>query len=332
MNEAILHFDATGLSQITLRFDQKEFGDEDNSMPATFSGSFNADGVALSVDGQNWFRLIDLTGANSTGDYQTNTFDLVQFASENGLTLGNKVRIKFQQFDNFPIPSDGFAFDNIQVQGLSQPPSAQCQNLTIYLDENGQASITADDLDNGSTDDVEIVSKSIDIGTFTCENIRPNTVILTVEDGDGQTATCTATVIVEDNSIPTINCPANISETVAFGETGKAVTYSEPTFDDNCEGAVIQLTAGLASGSTFPVGTTTVTYQVSDAAGNTAECSFTVNITAEPPVVPEVVFTLVDAQADVDLLALSEGQILDLSSLPTNFLSIRPTWPIRRAV
>ncbi|GAB4398894.1 MAG: hypothetical protein OHK0053_18300 [Microscillaceae bacterium] len=323
LNEAILHFDATGFSQITLRFDQKEFGDEDNSMPATFSGSTNADGVALSVDGQNWFRLIDLTGANSTGDYQTNTFDLVQFASDNGLTLGDKVRIKFQQFDNFPIPSDGFAFDNIEVKGLSQKPVAVCKNISIPLKADGTVSITANDVDGGSSDDVGIVSKTIDLNNFTCAQVGQNTVTLTVQDADGQTASCTATVTVNDTENPTITCPANISETVAFGEEGKVITYNAPTFGDNCEGAVIQLTAGLESGATFPVGITTVTYQVSDAAGNTDECSFTVSITAEPPVTPEVIFTLVNAQTDVDLLTLSEGQSLDLSSLPTNFLSIR---------
>lgn len=37
--------------------------------------------------------------------------------------------------------------------------------------------------------------------------------------------------------------------------------------------------AGLASGATFPVGTTTNTYTVTDAAGNTATCSFDVTVT-----------------------------------------------------
>ena len=44
--------------------------------------------------------------------------------------------------------------------------------------------------------------------------------------------------------------------------------------------------AGLASGSTFPVGTTTVTYEVTDATGNTADCSFivTVNDNEDPTI------------------------------------------------
>lgn len=97
-------------------------------MPEEFVGSNNSDGVALSVDGINWFRLISLTGDNSTETYETKTFDLSEFALENNLTLGQDVQIKFQQFDDLSIntanlsdPSDGIAFDNISVTGSVLP-------------------------------------------------------------------------------------------------------------------------------------------------------------------------------------------------------------------
>ncbi|MEO0934776.1 MAG: S8 family serine peptidase, partial [Cyanobacteria bacterium J06641_2] len=124
LNEVILHVDTTAFSNIQLSFDQREFGDSDQSMPATFTGSDNSDGVALSVDGTNWFRLISLTGSNSTENYQTQNFDLSTIAANNNLTLGSDVRIKFQQFGLSAIDpsapandSDGFAFDNISVSG-----------------------------------------------------------------------------------------------------------------------------------------------------------------------------------------------------------------------
>ncbi|MBK6902414.1 MAG: HYR domain-containing protein [Saprospirales bacterium] len=44
-------------------------------------------------------------------------------------------------------------------------------------------------------------------------------------------------------------------------------------------GASIVQIAGLPSGSTFPVGTTTNTFEVTDASGNSAECSFDVTVT-----------------------------------------------------
>ena len=42
--------------------------------------------------------------------------------------------------------------------------------------------------------------------------------------------------------------------------------------------ASVTQTAGLASGATFPIGTTTNTFVVTDASGNTETCSFTVTV------------------------------------------------------
>ncbi|MBL4593391.1 MAG: gliding motility-associated C-terminal domain-containing protein, partial [Flavobacteriales bacterium] len=56
------------------------------------------------------------------------------------------------------------------------------------------------------------------------------------------------------------------------------VSYTAPVGTDNCAGATTALTAGLASGSTFPVGTSTVTYTVTDAANNVDSCSFTITV------------------------------------------------------
>lgn len=120
LNEAILHFDATTAPAghpIYLSFDQREAtgGDEDDVMPAMFAGSSNSDGVALSVDGVNWFSLVSLTGDNSSGVWKKNVFDLSAFATLNGLTLGADVRVKFQQFDNASLELDGMLFDQISV-------------------------------------------------------------------------------------------------------------------------------------------------------------------------------------------------------------------------
>ena len=51
-----------------------------------------------------------------------------------------------------------------------------------------------------------------------------------------------------------------------------------PVGTDNSAGAVTVQTAGLASGATFPIGTTTNTFVVTDASGLTATCSFDVII------------------------------------------------------
>ena len=104
------------------------------------------------------------------------------------------------------------------------------------------------------------------------------TVTWTVTDGSSNTATCTQIVTVTDNENPTINCPAPIAVNTDLGVCGATVTYTV-TSADNCPGQAVTQTAGLASGSVFPVGVTTNSFLVTDASGNTATCSFTVTVT-----------------------------------------------------
>ncbi|MFN8394956.1 MAG: HYR domain-containing protein [Bacteroidia bacterium] len=114
-------------------------------------------------------------------------------------------------------------------------------------------------------------SGSLPVGTAT------NT--FRVTDAAGNTATCSFTVTISDTELPTITCPANITGNNDLGQCSKVVTYTAPGGADRCPGQVTTQTAGLASGAAFPVGTTTNTFRVTDAAGNTAtSLSFTVTI------------------------------------------------------
>ncbi|MBL7822498.1 MAG: HYR domain-containing protein, partial [Saprospiraceae bacterium] len=99
-----------------------------------------------------------------------------------------------------------------------------------------------------------------------------------VEDAEGNIATCSFTVTVNDTEAPQITCPTNIVVGNNPGLCSALVTYTAPVGTDNCPGANTIQTAGLASGSYFPVGTTTNTFKVTDAAGNTMTCSFTVTV------------------------------------------------------
>src|SRR5690606_36902123 len=76
---------------------------------------------------------------------------------------------------------------------VDNPPVANCvTELTVPLDATGTASITSNDINDGSTDDFGIDTLIIDIDTFDCSNIgTPVSVTLTVTDSIGQTDTCT---------------------------------------------------------------------------------------------------------------------------------------------
>ncbi|WP_299336619.1 HYR domain-containing protein [uncultured Psychroserpens sp.] len=103
-------------------------------------------------------------------------------------------------------------------------------------------------------------------------------VVLTVTDTNGNTSSCTATVTVEDNILPEISCPSNIVVNNDAGECGALVSFVAPVGTDNCVGVATTQTAGLESGSLFPIGTTTNTFEVTDSFGNSVECSFTVTV------------------------------------------------------
>jgi len=163
-------------------------------------------------------------------------------------------------------------------------PIAVCQNITVQLDASGNATIVASDIDNGSSDNCGIASMSLDITSFDCTDLGPNTVILTVEDICGNQATCNATVTVVDIEPPVISsCPADITVTADTSYCGAVVSWIAPTATDNCS---VVVTSTHNPGDTFTVGTTTVTYTATDAAGLTDQCSF--DITVDPPALPSI--------------------------------------------
>jgi hypothetical protein len=111
-------------------------------------------------------------------------------------------------------------------------------------------------------------------------NVFPlgNTVVTySATDAHGNTGTATQTVTVVDNTPPLITCSANIIADFDPAVNGAVVTYVTPVGTDNCSATTAQI-AGLPSGATFPVGTTTNTFKVTDGAGNTAQCSFNVTV------------------------------------------------------
>jgi hypothetical protein len=78
-----------------------------------------------------------------------------------------------------------------------------------------------------------------------------------------------------------LTCNNDIQISAAQGQNSAIVTYTIPTATTTCGNGAVNVvrTGGLASGSAFPVGTTTVTYQAEDVCGNNAICTFKVIVT-----------------------------------------------------
>lgn len=87
----------------------------------------------------------------------------------------------------------------------------------------------------------------------------------------------TQVVTVVDNTAPVISCPANIVLEPTC-PSGAIATFADATATDNCGVQSVVRTAGPASGSVFPIGTTNVTYTATDIHGNMSSCTFTVTV------------------------------------------------------
>lgn len=149
-------------------------------------------------------------------------------------------------------------------------PTMSCKNATLNLDNAGQATLTPAQVNNGSTDNCTITSFSLSKTAFTCANLGANTVTLTGTDQSGNSASCTATVTVQDLILPMAKCK---SATANLGTNG-TVTVPPSAVDngssDNCSFTL------MLTPSTFTcanLGVNMVTLKATDASGNTATCT-----------------------------------------------------------
>ncbi|MFT6359522.1 MAG: hypothetical protein ACJAYJ_003754 [Saprospiraceae bacterium] len=179
----------------------------------------------------------------------------------------------------------------VLTDGAATPmPTPVCINmpLEIDLDANGMASITPADIDDGSTADYcPIPANGLVLSQtdYNCTSIGDNTVALTVFDGLGNSAQCMATVTVNDPNGPTITCPNSQTFTLVPGACEMSINFAPPTVMDNCPGFTIMQTdaTNLSSGDDFPRGTTTLTFEVTDSANNTDNCSFDITLNEFDP-------------------------------------------------
>ena len=168
---------------------------------------------------------------------------------------------------------------SVTVSGLSAPSPAgngECQacsitpmpNITVSNDANQCGAVVTFPAPT-TAGTCGVVSVSPASGSFFPVGTTP--VTITTTSG----ATSSFNVTVNDTQPPTITCPANITQQTAPNATSAVVTYAA-TGGDNCPGSV--LSYNPPSGSSFALGTTTVTAKNTDASGNTATCTFTVTV------------------------------------------------------
>ena len=182
-------------------------------------------------------------------------------------------------------------------------PTAICQDITVQLDASGMASITTGDIDNGSNDACGIASLVLDITSFDCTNVGPNTVILTVEDNNGNTSTCSSTVTVEDNIVPVAFCQNITVQLDASGNASITGADIDGGSSDAC--GIASLTTDISTFDCSNVGSNAVVLTVTDNNGNTATCmaAVTVEDNVAPTAVCQDIIVSLDASGNAVITA-----------------------------
>ncbi len=104
----------------------------------------------------------------------------------------------------FDISKAGGCNKNVMLNmtiTANAPPIALCKNLEITLNANLSASITPDQVDNGSHDACSGVTLEISQSDFDCTHVgMPQNVMLTVTDNNNNSSTCNAEITVFENA------------------------------------------------------------------------------------------------------------------------------------
>ena len=176
---------------------------------------------------------------DNCGEVNVFTFGIPQYDCEDvdpqTLALGYYDGTNFEQCSMTIIVVDDMA------------PIANCKPTIVSLDENGLVTVPLNLVNDGSTDNCEIVDYALAPVNFDCSHAGTTQVVtLTVTDAAGLTSSCTSDVMVVDEGV---NPPSYCGDTFIIDID--PIT-SEAVFDlallpevfDNCTGALFVFTDG----------------------------------------------------------------------------------------
>ncbi len=162
---------------------------------------------------------------------------------------------------------------NVIVRDVTAPVVAKPGDMIVEATSAAGASVTFPL--PAATDAVGVTSVSCSPSSGSAFPIGTTTVTCRAADAANNVGFSSFTVLVRDTIAPVIGVTTNLSTTTA-NMAGTTVAYATPTATDAV--GVVSLVCSPASGSVFPVGTTTVTCTARDAASNVSTKSFTVTV------------------------------------------------------
>ena len=169
------------------------------------------------------------------------------------------------------VPPPGSALD---VTTTVTDPDAS-QTLTVSLKEG--TTTLAQQTTSTPADNAPVLLNS---GVLTP---GPHTLTLEVSDGKAVNACTVVATLNTDTTAPVISGVPDAITVPATSTNGAVVTFTSPQANDACDGPVA-VSCTPASGSTFPVGTTTVTCSASDHLGYRRTATFAVTVNPLPQI------------------------------------------------
>jgi subtilisin family serine protease len=140
LNEAIATVDLTGSKHVWLRFFQTDENAGLYSLPDTFTGHYNGDGVAISNDGTTWYTIINapyLSKLVSGTAYTVDLDAMVSYVRSNydpSFSYTSNFMIKFQHYGSWSWPWMGREWDDIQLIGMP-PADSDGDGLLDHLED-----------------------------------------------------------------------------------------------------------------------------------------------------------------------------------------------------
>jgi hypothetical protein len=180
--------------------------------------------------------------------------------------------------DNDGVPDDG--------EHLCGTNPLTADNAAPTITCPAGVTVVADDACHGATQGVATVQDACEPGLAANNDglgdqypLGTTTVTFSVTDAGQNTVTCQQIVTVEDLAPPTVTCPDTIAASTPPDTCGAVVDVAAHVVtEDNCDQAVQHDAPGA---TTYPLGTTSVTVNATDAQGNPSTCVIEIIVTDE---------------------------------------------------
>ncbi len=304
-------------------------GGLESSGPATISGSIVADNTGGDCGKDNIGSITDggynlssdsSCGFSGTGSVQNTDPKLGPLAS-NGADDPSETACDMGAYEsNYPDNDLGLSNvpANMTVNATSPQGAAVTYTSPTATDESGDSSTASVTCDHAS-------GSVFPIGA--------TTVTCTTTDSDDINSPVSASfqVVVKDVTAPTLSLPSPFTVD-ATSPGGAPVSYTVTATDPDNAASDLKISCSPASGSTFPIGTTTVNCTAKDPAGNTSSGSFQVVVKGAAAQVNDLITMVnnfhlssslqnaLDAKLSAALKAINNGQTATACSDLSDFI------------